>query len=93
MSYRLRSLLLTGVFGFVMPLFVIVGLFATLLTIGLLPFCQPASLSGTTAFINILQTFGNGDTLHGFLTIGVVGATVSILFDACNSLVLSKPIR
>ena len=93
MSYNLRSLFTTGLFGLMMPLCLIAGLFMAFLLMGIIPFLQEFSAHGMAHFIHVLQTFGNGSVLQGCLVIGITFSGVSTLFDMCNLLVLSKPIR
>ena len=93
MCHSFRSLVVTGVFGMLLPLFVILSLFATLFLLGLVPFLQSYAMTGTAQLVHILEIFGSGSLIQGSLVIGLVSSVVSALFDACNLLVLSKPIR
>ena len=93
MSYNLRSLFLTGVFGLMVPLCLIAGFFLTFFLVGIIPAFQPFAADGMAALIHILQIFGNGNVLQGSLVIGITSSAVSILFDVCNLFILSKPIR
>lgn len=93
MCHGLRSLVLTGVLGMLLPLFVILSLFSALFLVGLIPFLRSYTMVGTAQLVHILEIFGNGSLIQGSLVIGLASSVVSALFDACNLLVLSKPIR
>ncbi|NEQ96512.1 MAG: hypothetical protein F6K30_07285 [Cyanothece sp. SIO2G6] len=93
MSYNLRSLLLTGLFGVILPLVMIVGFFIALLGIGLLPPLQSISTTGIAGLTDILSIFGSGNVMQGMLLISCVGCVVAILFDAYNLWILASPVR
>ncbi|NET09878.1 MAG: hypothetical protein F6K09_00570 [Merismopedia sp. SIO2A8] len=93
MFYSLRSLLLTSIFGFTVPLMVIVSLLMALVGIGWIPWLQPISTNGIDVSMHVLQTFGNGSAVSGGLVIASVSGIVALLFNALNLFVLAKPIR
>ena len=93
MSYNFRSLFVTGLFGLMLPLCVIAGFFVTFFAFGFIPVLHTFSVGGTHQLIHILQTFGSGNVLQGCFVIGVAVSMVSTLFDVCNVLILSRPIR
>lgn len=76
-----------------LPLGIIVGFFLAFSLIGLIPATQSLATDGMTLLVYVLQTFGNGNVLQGSITIALAGGGVSTLFDMCNLLILSKPIR
>ena len=93
MSYNLRSLAITGIFGLMVPLCIIAGFFGTFLLVGMFPIAHVFAAQGMHHLIHILQTFGNGSIFQGSLIIAIAISVVAVLFDVCNLLILSKPIR
>lgn len=93
MSYNLRSLFLAGIFGLMVPLCIIAGFFITFFLVGIVPAFQAFATDGMSYLIHVLQIFGNGSVFQGSLVIGIASSVVSTLFDVCNLLILSKPIR
>lgn len=93
MSNYFRSLLITGILGLVLPWCAIAGFFIAFFLLGVVPAAHPFATAGCDQLTYILETFGNGNSLQGAFIIGGAISIVSTLFDACNSLILSKPIR
>ena len=65
----------------------------TFFFVGIIPAFQAFAADGMAYLIHILHVFGNGNVLQGSLVIGIASGVVSTLFDVCNLLILSKPIR
>lgn len=80
--YFLLSLLLTSIFCFVAPIFLIgIGLSGFGL-ISFLPSFAAIGQSGLTIIEYFLSTFGSGNPLLGCLAIGITFSLVGILFDS-----------
>jgi hypothetical protein len=84
MSYNLRSLLLTGLFGFILPFVTISSVLAVLEGAAWVPLLQSLSTAGVAGLTDILHIFGSGNVLHGIFLISGVGCMVSMLFEAYN---------
>jgi hypothetical protein len=78
----LRSLLLTGIFSFLVPVALIGIILATLLAIGYVPHLEIVGKAGVSQVFYFLSTFGSGSVLRGIVTIATTGSVVGILFDA-----------
>ncbi|MEB3355232.1 MAG: hypothetical protein VKK04_00695 [Synechococcales bacterium] len=93
MVYRLRSLLLTGIFGFILPVFVIGLGLAGLLIIGVIPVFEHIRQIGLTYLTAFLREFGSGHPVQGVLVLGITSSLVGVLFDTYNFLASSKFVR
>ena len=77
----LRSLLLTIIFSFVAPLFVVGVCLFSLSLIGNIPGVQHVSSAIALAIIRFLATFGSGTPLRGIFVICLTCSFVGALFD------------
>lgn len=77
----LRSVVISGIFSFVLPCTVIGILASGLYFVGIYPSFAQWSQGGLQALAYILCTFGNGDLVTGLMLIGCVCSLVGILFD------------
>ncbi|MEA5604084.1 hypothetical protein [Nostoc sp. UHCC 0252] len=77
----LRSLLLTIVFSFVAPIFLVGGGMLFLSIIGSFPGLQELSEAIATQIMHFLTIFGSGTPLHGLFVISLTCSFVGALFD------------
>ncbi|MBD2388207.1 hypothetical protein [Cylindrospermum sp. FACHB-282] len=77
----LRSLLLTIVFSFVAPMFLVGGLLLLLSLTGHIPGLQGATEEPLTQIMHFLATFGSGSSLQGLFVISLTCGFVGALFD------------
>ncbi|GAB4459339.1 MAG: hypothetical protein OHK0037_04560 [Elainellaceae cyanobacterium] len=78
----MRSLLITGIFSFLVPV-VLVGFFLVpLRLLQEIPSLEVMSQAGIAPVIEFLRVFGSGNPLHGMLVIASVCSLVGILFDS-----------
>ncbi|AFZ23702.1 hypothetical protein Cylst_1415 [Cylindrospermum stagnale PCC 7417] len=77
----LRSLLLTTVFSFVAPMFLVGGFLLLLSLTGHIPGLQGATEDILTQIMHFLATFGSGSSLHGLFVISFTCGFVGALFD------------
>ncbi len=77
----LRSLLLTIVFSFVVPIFLVGGLLLLAFLLGHIPGLQGITEAIATQIIHFLATFGSGTPLRGLLVISLTCSFVGALFD------------
>lgn len=77
----LRSLLLTIIFSFVVPMFLIGGGFLFLYLIGNIPGLQDLTEAIATEIMDFLATFGSGTPLRGLFVISLTFSFVGALFD------------
>ncbi|MDZ8034850.1 MAG: hypothetical protein RMY64_02230 [Nostoc sp. DedQUE08] len=77
----LRSLLLTIIFSFVLPMFFVGGGLLVLSLIGHFPGLQDFTEAIATQIIHFLATFGSGTPLCGLFVISLTCSFVGALFD------------
>ncbi|MBF1999537.1 MAG: hypothetical protein IGS50_02305 [Synechococcales cyanobacterium C42_A2020_086] len=77
----LRSLLLTCIFSFLAPVFLVGLLLASFVLIRYLPPLEAIGTGGVEQLSHFLQIFGSGSTLQGLTVIGLVCSVVGVLFD------------
>ncbi|MEH1912715.1 hypothetical protein [Nostoc sp.] len=77
----LRSLLLTIIFSFVAPMFLVGGGLLLLSLIGNIPALQELTSAIATQIILFLVTFGSGTPLRGLFVISLTCGFVGALFD------------
>ncbi|MEH2126087.1 hypothetical protein [Nostoc sp.] len=77
----LRSLLLTIIFSFVVPMFLVGGGFLFLSLIGNIPGLQNLTEAIATQIMHFLATFGSGTPLRGLFVISLTFSFVGALFD------------
>ena len=77
----LRSLLLTIIFSFVLPMFLIGGGFLFLSLLGNFPGLQELTEAIATEIMHFLATFGSGTPLRGLFVISLTFSFVGALFD------------
>lgn len=84
-SHLIRSLLLTMVFSFITPLFVMaVGLICFDM-MSHLPLVESMGKIGSSQIVKFLSTFGTGCPLQGSLVISITFSLVGGLFDTYAS--------
>jgi hypothetical protein len=77
----LRSLLLTIIFSFLAPIFLIGGGLLFLSLIGHFPGLQEFTEAMATQIVHFLATFGSGTPLRGLFVISLTCSFVGALFD------------
>ncbi|MBD2448557.1 hypothetical protein H6G76_15625 [Nostoc sp. FACHB-152] len=77
----LRSLLLTIIFSFVAPMFLIGGILVIVTGLGYFPGLQALTEAGARGILHFLAIFGSGNSLHGLLIISLTWSFVGGLFD------------
>ncbi|OUL20037.1 hypothetical protein BV378_30800 [Nostoc sp. RF31YmG] len=77
----LRSLVLTTIFSFVVPMFLVGGFLLLLSLVGHIPGLQRIAEAIATQIIHFLATFGSGTPLRGLLVISLTCSFVGALFD------------
>jgi type III secretory pathway component EscU len=78
----LRSLLLTSIFSFLAPVFLIGTILASLVLLGYVPGLEVFGKIGVEQVAQFLKVFGSASALRGLVIIGVVCSLVGVLFDA-----------
>jgi hypothetical protein len=76
-----RSLVLTTIFSFLVPVFFIRGLLVVLCLFGYVPGLQGIISDVSIQILYFLATFGSGSSFNGLLTIGLTCGFVGALFD------------
>ena len=76
-----RSLVLTTIFSFLVPVFLIGGLLVVLCLFGYVPGLQGIISDVSIQILHFLATFGSGSSFNGLLTIGLTCGFVGALFD------------
>jgi hypothetical protein len=77
----LRSLLLTIIFSFVAPMFLVGSVLLMLFIVGLIPGLQEVTQLIATHIMQFLTIFGTGSSLQGLLIICLTCSFVGVLFD------------
>ncbi|MDZ8109974.1 MAG: hypothetical protein RM338_30875 [Nostoc sp. DedQUE12a] len=77
----LRSLVLTMVFSFVAPIFLVGAGLLFLFLIGHFPCLQELTEAIATDIVHFLATFGSGTPLRGLFVISLTCSFVGTLFD------------
>ncbi|BAY08055.1 hypothetical protein [Calothrix sp. NIES-2098] len=77
----LRSLVLTIIFSFVVPMFLVGGFLLILSLSGHIPGFQGITEAIATQIIHFLATFGSGTPLRGLVVISLTCSFVGALFD------------
>lgn len=77
----LRSLLLTIIFSFTVPVFAIGGGLISVFLIGYVPGLQATGQAIASTMQQFLATFGSGSCLRGLVVIGMTCSVVGALFD------------
>lgn len=81
LPHLLRSLILSGIFSFLLPLLLIGVILGSLTLINYVPWLEPVSHDGIEQVLNFLLIFGSGSAIRGIVIIGLVCSLVGILFD------------
>lgn len=81
LSYLLLSLLLTSIFSFVVPIFLIGVGWSGLGLMSFFPNMEAIGSSGVNLIEHFLSTFGSGSPLQGCLAIGIACSFVGVLFE------------
>jgi hypothetical protein len=77
----LRSLVVTIIFSFVAPMFLIGGILLILSGLGYFPGFQAVTEPSARGILHFLAIFGSGNSLHGLLIISLTWSFVGGLFD------------
>ncbi|HLO85300.1 MAG TPA: hypothetical protein VK203_09850 [Nostocaceae cyanobacterium] len=77
----LRSLLLTALFSFIAPIFLVGLILLCLLILGYIPPLQDLIEPIPTQILHFLATFGSGSPLRGLFVISLTCSFVGSLFD------------
>ncbi len=77
----LRSLLLTIIFSFIAPIFLVGGALLCLSLIGYIPGLQGMTEAIAAPILQFLSTFGSGSPLQGLFVIALTCSLVGALFD------------
>jgi hypothetical protein len=77
----LRSLLVTSLLSFLLPLTLIGAALTGLSLMSSIPQCSQLGESGNRALVEFLTTFGSGNPIEGILTISLTCSFVASLFD------------
>ncbi|RAM48492.1 MAG: hypothetical protein C6Y22_27590 [Hapalosiphonaceae cyanobacterium JJU2] len=77
----LRSLLLTIIFSFVAPLFLVGSILLTVSLMGHIPNLQAVTEAIATPIMQFLAIFGSGNAIEGLFTISLTCSFVGGLFD------------
>ncbi|WP_353933198.1 hypothetical protein WJM97_16925 [Okeanomitos corallinicola TIOX110] len=77
----LRSLLLTAVFSFIAPMFLVGGILVCLCVSGFIPGLQGLTEDIPSQILHFLATFGTGSPVNGLLVISLTFGFVGGLFD------------
>jgi hypothetical protein len=77
----LRSLLLTIIFSFAVPMFLVGGILLLLTFMGHLPGLQSVTETSATRILHFLAIFGSGTAFRGLLIISLTCSFVGALFD------------
>ncbi|MEH2176356.1 hypothetical protein [Nostoc sp.] len=77
----LRSLLLTIIFSFLLPIFFVGGGLLLLSLVGNIPGLQDLTEAIATEIMHFLATFGSGTPLRGLFVISLTCSFVGALFD------------
>lgn len=88
--HLLRSLVLTGIAGFIAPLLFMGMLITTAFLIGYVPGLDGISHDNLNRLTHFLNVFGSGSPLRGVVVLGIVGGSVGMLFDTYALLATSK---
>jgi hypothetical protein len=78
----LRSLVLTGIFSFLIPIVFIGLILATLALLGHIPHLEIVGIEGVEHILRFLAVFGSGSALRGVIVISSASTLVGVLFDA-----------
>ena len=76
-----RSLVLTTIFSFFVPVFLVGGMLLVLSLLSYIPGLQGMINDVSMQILHFLATFGTGSSLNGLLTIGLTCGFVGALFD------------
>ena len=80
-SNLFRSLVLTTIFSFIVPIFLVGGMLLVLSLFSYVPGLQGMISIISIQILHFLATFGSGSSLHGLLTISSTCGFVGALFD------------
>lgn len=80
----IRSLLLSTLVSFAIPVILVGGILGSLYTVSYIPGLSLMSQTGTSQIGKFLSVFGSGCPVQGMLTIGCTFAVVGSLFDLFN---------
>lgn len=89
----LRSLVLTGLAGFIAPGLFMGMLVTIVFVIGYLPGLDSISHDNMDRIIHFLKVFGSGSQVRGVVVLGIVGSSVGVLFDTYTLLATSRMTR
>jgi hypothetical protein len=81
----LRSLLVTSLLSFLLPLAILGAARMGLLLVSSIPLLAELGNSGNRSLVEFLATFGSGHPVEGVLAIGLTCSLVGSLFDVFAS--------
>jgi hypothetical protein len=81
MTNFFRSLLLTALFSFIAPIFLVGGMLLCFLLLANIPPLQDLIEPIPNQILHFLATFGSGSSLHGLFVISLTWSFVGSLFD------------
>lgn len=82
---RLRSLCLTSLLSFALPVLVLgVGVLSSIF-ISYIPKCATLGQAGVRLLLDFTAAFGEGHPLQGILWLGCTFSFVAVLFNACTT--------
>ncbi len=80
-SHFIRSLFVSTVLSFLMPVISVASIFALAFGIRYIPDLDMISQIGVQQIYDFLSVFGSGNPLHGVVVIGITFGLVGGLFD------------
>ena len=80
----MRSLLLTAIMSFVLPVTIILFLLGCSFLVSFFPSLRVLGSSVHNAVLEFLVVFGNGKPILGIITLGLTSTLAGILFDIFN---------
>ncbi|MGB3494176.1 MAG: hypothetical protein WBA57_15710 [Elainellaceae cyanobacterium] len=93
LTQLVRSLVLTGIAGFIAPMVFVGALVSAVFLIGYIPGLDGISHDNLNRVAHFLNVFGSGNPFRGVVVLGIVGGSVGMLFDTYALLATSKPSR
>lgn len=81
LPHLLRSLLITSILSFLMPVLFLSGLLGCSAVLGYVPHMSEIGHTSLVQMTHFLEIFGSGSVWRGLTIIGLAGSLVGILFD------------
>ena len=80
-SHFIRSLFVSAVLSFLVPVISVAGIFALAFGMRYIPDLELISQMGVRQIYNVLSEFGSGNPVQGIVVIGITFGLVGGLFD------------